>query len=62
MKIKLLIAFVLIASIQFAKADDRGNLVDVKNYNIQLNLKNINSKTVSGTTSVILHSKSNKLA
>jgi aminopeptidase N len=62
MKIKLLIAFVLIASIQFAKADDRGNLFDVKNYNIQLNLKNINSKTVSGTTSVILHSKSNKLA
>ena len=62
MKTKILFAFFFIVSAQFAKADDRGNLFDIKNYNIQLNLTNINSKTLSGTTSVRLLSKSNNLA
>jgi hypothetical protein len=62
MKTKLLLVLIIIISAQLAKADDRGNLFDIKNYNIQLNLKNISSKTLSATTIVELQSKSNKLS
>lgn len=62
MKTKLFLAIFIIFSALLAKADDRENLFDIKNYNIHLNLKNISSKTLSATTSVKLQSKSNNLA
>jgi aminopeptidase N len=62
MKTKILITFIFILSVLLTKADDRENLFDIKNYTIQLNLTNIASKTLLGTTSIHLQSRSNNLA
>lgn len=61
MKTKLFLACIILLCAKLSMADERGNLFDIKNYDIELNLRNISNKTLSGRTSVRLVSKSNML-
>ncbi len=62
MKNYILFAWLLLLSSKTILADDRSNLFDIKNYSINLSIRNFASKSIEGSTTITLQSKVNNLS